>query len=555
MDKAHRLQDNLQQDLEGQHNSLEAGAQPFNLLEKIAALSSEPLSVEELLFSTLQYICSYMAWPLGHVCLADPGNPDQLISSNIWEGEELTQYAGFRARTAGHVFRRGLGLPGMAMEGKQPQVFKNLGVDPRFLQNGFTRSAGLKIGVVLPVLVGEEVVAVLEFFTGQVVRPEEEVLATLGHISALLALVFERQRTEDALRHSEERFRIIFQNIAIGIELVDLNGNLLACNPAIARIFGYTLEEIYTTALLRSDHAVNIVHQDKTFERLRLGQINEYTLERVYRHKDGHGIWGRSKVSLVRDASGIPQYAVCLLEEITDQKQMEIEMREMQRRLMESREAERLNLAQDLHDGPIQDLYGLTYTLKAFADHLPQDLHTASLKEMEAGLQQVTRTLRSMSGELRPPTLVSFGLEKALRSHADDFKEAHPELEIRLDLMHDGQKLPENVRLALYRIYQASLTNVLRHSGATRVDILLEYDESQVRLEMSDNGKGFVMPSRWIQLARKGHLGLIGARERAEAVGGKLEVESEVGVGTRVRVRVPLGEGAEPKKLEGGGNE
>jgi signal transduction histidine kinase len=222
-------------------------------------------------------------------------------------------------------------------------------------------------------------------------------------------------------------------------------------------------------------------------------------------------------------------------------------MSEMRRRLTESREAERLQLAQELHDGPIQDLYGLTYTLKAFEDHVPQDMDTAPLKETQAGLKQVASTLRSINGELRPPTLAPFGLEKAIRSHAQDFKDAHPELELCLDLMPDGQKFPENVRLALFRIYQASLANVLRHADATRVDILLEYDENHVHLEICDNGKGFIMPSRWILLARKGHLGLIGAMERAEAIGGKLEIESEVGVGTRVCVLVPLEDGLDPK--------
>ena len=108
--------------------------------------------------------------------------------------------------------------------------------------------------------------------------------------------------------------------------------------------------------------------------------------------------------------------------------------------------------------------------------------------------------------------------------------------------MHDGQRLPENIRLALFRIYQVSLVNALRHAEANQVHVSFAYDETQVRLEVRDNGKGFAAPKRWIELARGGHLGLVGAVERAKAIGGWLEVQSEPGKGTCVRVRAPLGE-------------
>jgi len=106
----------------------------------------------------------------------------------------------------------------------------------------------------------------------------------------------ERQRTEDALRHSEERFRINFSNIAIGIELVDFEWEI--CWPVTRLSLAYMAipsKRSIPTALLRPDHAVNVVHQDKAFERLRSGQMDEYALERVYRHKDGHIIWGDRK--------------------------------------------------------------------------------------------------------------------------------------------------------------------------------------------------------------------------------------------------------------------
>ena len=217
---------------------------------------------------------------------------------------------------------------------------------------------------------------------------------------------------------------------------------------------------------------------------------------------------------------------------------MEAEVAELQRRLMEGREAERLHLAQELHDGPVQDLYGLTYHLQSLGER-PVEERAASLQEAQGVVHKVIDTLRSMSGDLRPPTLAPFGLEKAIHSHARAFQESHPEIKLILELMPDRQGLPENIRLALFRIYQASLTNVLRHARAQQVDVYFSYDEQQVILEIRDDGEGFVVPARWINLARQGHLGLVSAHERAQAVGGQFIVESAPGHGTLVRVVVP----------------
>jgi signal transduction histidine kinase len=221
---------------------------------------------------------------------------------------------------------------------------------------------------------------------------------------------------------------------------------------------------------------------------------------------------------------------------VVERKQMENEMAELQRRLMDGREAERVQLARELHDGPVQDLYGVSFNFKAFCDELPEWIDKRPTEELQAAIHKITRSLRQITGYLRPPTLAHFGLEKAIRSHASIVTEDHPNLQVLLDLAPDGQALPEIVRLALFRIYQHSLTNVLRHARATRVEVRLEIDPGQVRLEIQDNGVGFVMPARWIDLARDGHLGLAGAAERAQAIGGQMQVESTPGQGTKISV-------------------
>jgi signal transduction histidine kinase len=228
-----------------------------------------------------------------------------------------------------------------------------------------------------------------------------------------------------------------------------------------------------------------------------------------------------------------------LQDEIEERRRIEAEFEELQRRLFNSVEAERLKLSQELHDGPMQDLYGLTYQLKSLHSVLDENQSDELLGELQVNLLAVIHALRAITGELRPPTLAPFGLEKAIRSHSEQFRKSQPELEIRLNLAQDGQLLPEEVRLALFRIYQMALTNVARHAQASRVDILLSLDAEAVMLEVRDDGRGFELPSRWLDLARKGHYGLASASERAEAVGGRLVVETQPGAGTRLKVWVP----------------
>jgi signal transduction histidine kinase len=222
-----------------------------------------------------------------------------------------------------------------------------------------------------------------------------------------------------------------------------------------------------------------------------------------------------------------------------ERKQVEEELAETRHRLTEAREAERLFLAQELHDGPVQDLLALDFRVVGLEEVLPDGNGLEELERIRATVQDVTRTLRVICGELRPPTLTPFGLSVAMRSHARRVQEEHPELEIGLHLMPDGLALPEQMRLALFRIYQQALDNVLRHADASYVLVRFAMDESQVVLEVRDNGRGFDVPSRWINMARHGHLGVVGASERAEAIGGRLRVESTPGNGTVMWVTAP----------------
>lgn len=212
---------------------------------------------------------------------------------------------------------------------------------------------------------------------------------------------------------------------------------------------------------------------------------------------------------------------------------------EAYKRLVEGREEERLHMAQDLHDGPVQDLYGILFDLDSLSRQVRDHETRVSLRALCEMTEHVIRALRAVCVDLRPPVLAPFGLEVAIRSHAQSLRESQPELDIQLDLMPDGTTLPESVRLALFRIYQEAINNIVQHAAAHMVVIRLIIQAQRVILEIQDDGCGFDVQECWVSLACRGHLGLLGITERAAALGGHAEIVSAINAGTRVRAMVP----------------
>jgi signal transduction histidine kinase len=209
---------------------------------------------------------------------------------------------------------------------------------------------------------------------------------------------------------------------------------------------------------------------------------------------------------------------------------------EVQRRLLEQREMERLNIARDLHDGPLQELTAVSFGIHEAMAEDQKEARIARLQAVQQQLSKQLHELRVFCNDLRPPTLAPFGLERAIRSHADTFEERHPDIFVHLDLAPDRQLLPEGVRMAFFRIYQEAMNNIVKHSKAKNVWITLTVDAQEIALEIVDDGDGFSVPEDWIKQARDGHLGLIGMRERATAMNARLDFDSKPGYGAVIRI-------------------
>lgn len=384
------------------------------------------------------------------------------------------------------------------------------------------------------------------------------------------AVILRQKQVEEEFRHKKEELTDFFENASEALHWVGPDGIILWANQAELDMLGYTREEyigqpfekFHVDEVVAENiiqHLVNGQTVDEYEARLRCkdGSIKHVLISSSVYRKNGefihtrcftHDITKRKQMeeALRRSYDEVEMHVEfrtkelsaaieALKEEITNRKRVQAEVSELRSRLSEGREAERLFLAQELHDGPIQDLFALSYSLTSLLEstQIPQ------LKSVQDGIMQVVGTLRKLCEDLRPSNLISHGLEKAIYSHLEQFKEQYPTYQVEFTLSQNGV-LPERISLALYRIYQQALANIVRHAQADQIFVLFHIEQNEAVLEVRDNGRGFAMPATWLELARQGHLGLIGSLERAEAVGGKLKVESAPGKGTLIQVRVPI---------------
>jgi len=352
--------------------------------------------------------------------------------------------------------------------------------------------------------------------------------------------ITERLSAKQALDMSEARFRSIFEFTTVGIKVLDLEGKILQTNYAFQSMIGYTEEELVGNHFYKFLHPEDVHRALKLFQDVKVNGTSYFRFEHRAIHKDKSIVWVKTIFTVIKDTndSQRPAFIVGILENITDQKRIELEMAELNSRLQNSMELERLRLAQELHDNPMQSLYSAIYRIEELRGAANPESKEA-LGDVKQHIQNVLQDLRATAKELRPPTIFNFGLENAIRSHANDILEKHPNLSIYLSLAHDRQILPEKVRLALFRIFQQSLANVLRHAKATEVHVRFSFDAEEAHLEITDNGTGFEVPYNWIDFVRQGHYGLAGSAERANALGGVFKVQSKPGSSTTIQVTIP----------------
>lgn len=371
-------------------------------------------------------------------------------------------------------------------------------------------------------------------------------------IAGVMSLMAAGARLAQALKQSEERYRMLTENAAGLAFVLDRAGRFLYVNQRARDVLGYEPEELVgryfgefvtpeawarTTAAIKdaTSTRANYVEYEWAAQRKDGTQV---TLEveasllyqgfEVYRHQ-----------GIARDAS-----AELMLKEELQKRGQELSMvRSREERMREyltvanlAQEQERARIARDIHDGAVQYLVAMRRRLDLFkkdAAH-SEDL----LADIDSLLDTATSDLREFARNLRPPVLDDFGLVSACEWLADQTEKEG----IRVVLSPRGEvrRLPEEVEVSAFRIVQEALANAVKHSGAGRVELSLDFGAESLRIWLSDNGKGFEFHDSPGPLGRAGQMGLVGMFERAEIIGATLDLKSAPGRGTSLAVLIPI---------------
>ena len=213
---------------------------------------------------------------------------------------------------------------------------------------------------------------------------------------------------------------------------------------------------------------------------------------------------------------------------------------ELLHQVVGAQEAERQRIARELHDATGQSLTAIALGLRGVEAMLESDTKAVAshIKDLKSFSTNALGELRQIIADLRPSQLDDLGLAAALQWYVQGFEKRYG-LEARLIIKGSRSRLPAEYEIVLFRITQEALTNVARHAHATRVTVQLEVSEARACLDIEDNGSGFDL-EKTLRNQRRAGWGLLGIQERALLLGGRCEINSKPGLGTLIRVTVPL---------------
>jgi PAS domain S-box-containing protein len=353
-------------------------------------------------------------------------------------------------------------------------------------------------------------------------------------------------RMAEALERSlreNETLALAMRQATDAILLIDPQGRVRLWNPAAERLFGYPADSLsgLDARDLAPEHLRDETEAD--LARLAAGQAVE-PHDVVRRTRMGRSLELSYRASpLVEPASGEFIGSIVAYHDIAERRRAEAVSREldasrqMAQVVQTHLEEERRALAMELHDELGQYVTAVKTIAQATANRTavtdPQT-HSSSLAIVSAA-GQIYDAVHHIIRRLRPVALERFGLAETLRDSVNEWRTQYPDLDLRLDIGEGLGRISSEQQIALFRVAQECVTNVVKHAGASCIDIRLVAAEGEIRLSVSDDGRG--IPRE--RMEASGRFGLLGMRDRVQAFGGKLEIQTGAAGGTEVCARIP----------------
>jgi signal transduction histidine kinase len=351
-----------------------------------------------------------------------------------------------------------------------------------------------------------------------------------------------RLEAQQALVAREAQYRLLFMENLSGNILAAADGVIRLCNPAAVGMLalqrdgaGLRVGDLYADPALWESHRVRLLGGES---------IDLPMLE--LRRADGAQVQVVAKLCLTEDAGGNPElhlYMTDITELTRTQRELADalgENRLLSQRYLGAQEEERRHLARELHDELGQSLNAIkvdAVNIRAQSADLP-DIQRSAQAIFDVS-SQVYQVVRSLTRRLRPVALDELGLASAVQYSVEEWQRRHKDVRCTFHSSSELEGLEENVNITVYRLVQECLTNITKHAAAKQVEIAIDRRDSaqgrpELAVSVADDGRG-VDPG-----APRQGLGLVGLRERVEALGGRFEVSSEPARGMRVSAVIPL---------------
>jgi PAS domain S-box-containing protein len=305
----------------------------------VAQTLAEAATIEEATPRILRAMGECLGWDVGALWRVDR-EAEALRCVELWHKASI-EVPEFERVSREFTFVPGLGLPGRVWSSLEPDYIPDVVPDENFPRGSIAEREGLHAAFGFPILLGGEVLGVIEFFSRDIRQPDQELLNMLATIGSQIGQFIERKRAEEALRastealrRSEERWRTVFQNAPVGIGTLNLNGRFVTVNPTFQRMLGYGEDE------MRSLTGIDITHEDDRaatrglIDEMMAGGRRSYQLEKRYRRKDGQVIWVLVNTSIIPASGSTPAFFAGVVVDITERKRAQ-EERERLRELEE----------------------------------------------------------------------------------------------------------------------------------------------------------------------------------------------------------------------------
>jgi PAS domain S-box-containing protein len=362
-----------------------------------------------------------------------------------------------------------------------------------------------------------------------------------GRFQGIVRDITARKKTEAEIRMSEHKYRLLFNSNPMPMWMISMpERNFLDVNDAAIAFYGYSKEEFMGMNIrdLRPDNEYSKFSE--IISSFKSGITNAGT----WKHKKKNGDVIKVNIITHEILYEGKQAKLFLANDITEKIEAEEklqrsheELRQLATHLQDIREDERTRIAREIHDELGQQLTGLKMDISWLSKKINGQAPEINQKLAESLvlIDDTVKTVRRIATQLRPSILDDLGLISAMEWQSEEFEKRF-KIETVFKANITVLDIDAEVSTGLFRVFQESLTNILRHAKASRVNASLHLEHESLTLQITDNGVGFEVDN----IGEKKTLGLLGMKERTLMMGGTYHITSDPGMGTTVLITVPI---------------